>query len=110
VIILTGHGTEEDAIKCCNQHAFRFLRKPCSPLEVAQLCHEALLSYPDPVVAFFRWFTALPDPTKVVYQTASGKSVSARDLLDAVQRQSPTGREFIQQVTGVAVELVMKRL
>ena len=110
MIILTGHGTEEDAIKCCNQHAFRFLRKPESPLEILQVCQEALASYPEPVVAFFHWFAALPDPSKVVYQTASGRNVSATELIDEVQRQSPTGRELIQQVMSVAVELVIKRL
>ena len=110
VIILTGHGTEEDAIKCCNQHAFRFFRKPESPLVILEACEEALESYPDPVVAFSHWFAALPDPSKVVYQTASGMNVSATQLMDEVQRQSPTGREFIQQVTSVAVELVIKRL
>jgi len=46
----------------------------------------------------------------VVYQTASGRNVSASELNDEVQRQSPTGREFIRRVTGVAVELVMTRL
>jgi DNA-binding response OmpR family regulator len=110
VIILTGHGTEEDAIRCCNLHAFQFLRKPVSPLEIVRECETARASYPDPVVAFFHWYAALPDPNKVVYQTASGRNVSASELNDEVQRQSPTGREFIRRVTGVAVELVMTRL
>jgi CheY-like chemotaxis protein len=110
VVILTGHGTEEDAIECCNQHAFKFLRKPVSPLQVAKVCEEALDSYPDPVVAFFRWFQSVPDPSQVIYQTVSGRKVSAGELMDEVQRQSDEGREFIRQVTGVAVELVIRRL
>ena len=81
-----------------------------SPLEIVAACEEALDSYPDEVIAFWKWFAALPDPTKVVYQTASGRTVSAQQLMEEIQRQSPEGREFIRQVAAVAVELVTKRL
>ena len=110
VIILTGQGEMGDAIESCNQHAFRFLQKPMTPLAIVAACEEALDSYPDEVIAFCKWFAALPDPTKAVYQTASGRTVSAQQLMEEIQRQSPEGREFIRQVAAVAVELVTKRL
>ncbi len=104
------HGTESDAIECCNKHAYRFLQKPVSPLTIVGTCEEALDSYPDEVIAFWKWFSALPDPNKVVYQTAAGRTVSAQQLMEEIQRQSPDGRDFIRQVAGVAVELMTKRL
>ena len=110
VIILTGHGTETDAIECCNKHAYRFFQKTVPPLEIVAACEEALDSYPDEVIAFWKWYAALPDPTKVVYQTVSGRTVSAQQLMQEIQRQSPDGRDFIRQVAAVAVELVTKRL
>ena len=110
VIILTGQGEMGDAIESCNQHVFRFLQKTVTPLAIVAACEEALDSYPDEVIAFCKWFAALPDPTKVVYQTASGRTVSAQQLMEEIQRQSPEGREFIRQVAAVAVELVTKRL
>ncbi len=110
VIILTGHGDEDDAIECCNQHAFCFLRKPVSPIEIANICERALDSYPDSVVAFFSWFHSVPDPSQVVYRTASGQLISAQQLMEEVQRQSPQGREFIREVARVAAELVVRGL
>jgi DNA-binding NtrC family response regulator len=110
VIVLTGHGTESDAIECCNKHAFRFFQKIVSPFVIVTACEEALDSYPDEVIAFYQWFAALPDPTKVVYHTASGRTISAQQLMEEIQRQSPEGREFMRQVAAVAVELVTKRL
>lgn len=110
VIILTGHGDEDAAIACCNQHAFRFLRKPVSPVKVASICEEALDSYPDSVVAFFKWYQSVPDARKIMYRTASGRQISAQQLMEEVQRQSPEGREFIREVAGVAAELVARRL
>lgn len=110
VVVLTGHGTEEDAVECCNQHAFKFLRKAVSPFQVVDACAEALDSVPPPIAAFFKWYEALPDPERVVYQTASGRQVTATELRDSIEKQTPEGQEFIGQVSGVAVELIMKRL
>ena len=110
VIIITGHGTEDDAVQSLNDHAFAFMRKPVSPFAVAAKCEEAIESIPTPIFAFYQWFHALPDPNRVVFQTASGKQVSAKDLLAEIESQSEEGRAFVEHVMRVAVELISKRL
>lgn len=110
VIILTGHGTEDDAMESVNNNAFRFLRKPVSPLQIADHCEEAIKSIPGAVLAFYHWYKAVPNPDTVVFQTASGRQVSAKKLMDEIERQTSEGQEFLNQVTSVAIELISKRL
>jgi DNA-binding NtrC family response regulator len=110
VVILTGHGTEEDAIRCVNKHAFRFLQKPIPPRQVVEAAEEAIQEVPEPVRAFQSWYYSLPDHDKVVYKTASGERVTAARLFDEVQRRTRTGREFLENVMAVAVELITERL
>ncbi len=110
VIIVTGHGEEEDAIRCLNEGAFHYLRKPASVLEFPELCEEALKAVPPGVFAYYNWYRALPDPDRVLFQTASGRKVSARQILQEIQDQSQDGIDFIRGVMEVGVELIATRL
>src|SRR5438128_10501946 len=72
VIIVTGHGDEEDAINCLNEGVFKYIRKPASVLNFPEICENARNNIPAGVWAFHNWYRALPDPDRVLFQTASG--------------------------------------
>ena len=110
VVIVTGHGQEEDAIKCLNEGAFAYLRKAVSNEELLKKCELARQAVPETLLAFHRWYDALPDPDRVVYQSASFGGVSGRQLMEEIKKQTPVAREFLELVAGTAAELVMKRL
>jgi hypothetical protein len=52
----------------------------------------------------------MPDPDRVVFQTASSGTISGRQLMDEIKRQTPIAREFLEVVASTAAELVIKRL
>lgn len=110
VVIATGHGEEEDAIKCLNEGAFAYLKKTVSNQDLIEKCELARQAVPETLLAFHRWYRALPDPDRVVYQSASSGAVSGRQLMEEIAKQTPIAREFIELVAGTAAELVMKRL
>lgn len=45
VVILSGHGTQEDAIRALNLHAYRYLQKPPNIADVTAALSEALQTY-----------------------------------------------------------------
>jgi DNA-binding response OmpR family regulator len=110
VVIATGHGEEEDAIKCLNEGAFAYLKKAVSRGDLLEKCELARRAVPETLLAFHRWYNALPDPDRVVYESASSGPVSGRQLMEEVRRQTPIAREFLELVAGTAAELVMNRL
>ena len=110
VVIITGHGEEEDAIKCLNEGAFAYLKKVVSNEDLLEKCDLARQAVPETLLAFHKWYSALPDPDRVVYQTASSGTVTGRQLMEEIKKQSPIGREFLERVASTAAELVMKRL
>ena len=110
VVIATGHGEEEDAIKCLNQGAFAYLKKTVLRDDLLEKCEGARRAVPETLLAFHRWYSALPDPDRVVYQSASSGTVSGRQLMEEIKKQTPIAREFLEVVADTAAELVMKRL
>ncbi|MFZ1934021.1 MAG: response regulator [Thermoguttaceae bacterium] len=110
VVIVTGHGEEEDAIECLNEGAFHYLKKAVSNQDLIESCDLARQAVPETLLAFHHWYNALPDPDRVVYQSASSGSVSGRQLMEEIKKQTPIAREFLELVAGTAAELVMKRL
>ncbi len=110
VVIITGHGEEEDAINCLNEGAFAYLRKSVSREDLLEKCELARQAVPEILLAFHKWYSALPDPDRVVYQTASSGTVTGRQLMEEIRKQSSIGREFLERVASTAVELVVKRL
>jgi DNA-binding response OmpR family regulator len=110
VVIATGHGEEDDAIKCLNEGAFAYLKKTVSREDLIEKCELARRAVPETLLAFHQWYNALPDPDRVVYQTASSGPVSGRQLMEEIQRQTPIAREFLELVAGTAAELVIQRL
>ena len=110
VVIITGHGEEEDAINCLNEGAFAYLKKVVSNADLIEKCELARQAVPETLLAFHKWYNALPDPDGVVYQTASAQTVTGRQLMEEISKQSPIAREFLERVAGVAAELVIKRL
>jgi len=109
VVVITGHGEEQDAIACVNKGAFAYLKKVVSNSALLEKCEAARKSVPEMLLAFHKWYGALPDPDRVVFQTASGR-VTGRQLMEEIRRQSPLGREFLERVASTAVELVVNRL
>ena len=110
VVIITGHGEEEDAINCLNEGAFAYLRKVVSIDDLTEGCERARQAVPETLLAFRKWYSALPDPDRVVYRTASSQTVTGRQLMEEISKQSLIAREFLERVAGVAAELVIKRL
>jgi CheY-like chemotaxis protein len=110
VVIATGHGEEEDAIKCLNEGAFAYLKKSVFRDDLLEKCEQARLAVPEVLLAFHQWYNALPDPDRVVYQSASSGTVSGRQLMEEIKRQTPVAREFLELVADTAAELVMTRL
>jgi DNA-binding response OmpR family regulator len=110
VVIITAHGDEDDAIKCLNEGAFAYLRKSTTNEDLLDKCELARQAVPETLLAFHKWYNALPDPDRVVYQTASSQRITGRQLMDEIKKQSPVAREFLEQVASVAVELVVTRL
>jgi DNA-binding NtrC family response regulator len=110
VVIATGHGEEEDAIKCLNEGAFAYPKKTVSNQDLVEKCELARQAVPETLLAFHQWYNALPDPDRVVYQSASSGTVSGRQLMEEIKKQTPIAREFLELVAGTAVELVIKRL
>jgi DNA-binding NtrC family response regulator len=110
VVIATGHGQEEDAIDCVNEGAFAYLKKAVSRDDLVDKCERARQAIPETLLAFHQWYKALPDPDRVVYQSASSGPVSGRQLMEEIKKQTPIAREFLELVAGTAAELVMKRL
>lgn len=111
VVMLTAFADDEKAAEeCCNLHAFGFLRKPGTPTEIRDTCNKALQAIPLTASAIADWFGKLPDPDKLVYRTFSGRQITARQLRDEIERQTPIGQEFIRQVDKVAAELILTRL
>jgi DNA-binding NtrC family response regulator len=110
VVIITGHGEEPDAISCLNEGAFAYLKKVVSNEDLIEKCEQARQAVPKTLLGFHKWYSALPDPDRVVYQTASSQSVTGRQLMEEIKKQSPTGREFLELVASTAAELVVKRL
>jgi CheY-like chemotaxis protein len=110
IVILNGHGDEDDAISCLNHDAFRYLRKPVSLSTLYQYCDDARKNVPTVLWAINLWYRALPDPGKVVFNTASGRAVSADDLINEIREQTAIGKEFVCKVLGLATELIVKRM
>jgi len=110
VVIATGHGQEEDAIKCLNEGAFAYLKKTVSNADLLEKCDLARQAVPETLLAFHQWYSALPAPDRVVYQSASSGTVSGRQLMEEIKKQTPIAREFLELVAGTAAELVIKRL
>ena len=110
VVIITGHGEEEDAIKCLNEGAFAYLKKVVSNEDLLAKCELARQDVPETLLGFHTWYNALPDPDRVVYQSASSGAMTGRQLMEEIKKQSPTAREFLELVASTATELVMKRL
>jgi DNA-binding response OmpR family regulator len=110
VVVITGHGEEEDAIRCLNEGAFAYLKKSVSRQDLVDKCELARQAVPETLLGFHRWYSALPDPDRVVYQTASAGSITGRQLMEEIKKQSPIGREFLELVASTAAELVVKRL
>jgi DNA-binding response OmpR family regulator len=110
VVIATAHGDEEAAIKCLNGGAFAYLRKSVSVKDLSEKCELARRAVPETLLAFHQWYNALPDPDRVVYQSASSGAVSGRQLMEEIKRQTPIAREFLELVANTAAELVIKRL
>jgi DNA-binding response OmpR family regulator len=110
VVIITGHGEEQDAIRCLNEGAFAYLKKVVSREDLVETCERARQAVPETLLGFHKWYNALPDPDRVVYQTASSGSVTGRQLMEEIKRQSAIGREFLELVASTAAELVITRL
>jgi DNA-binding response OmpR family regulator len=110
VVIITGHGDEDDAIKCLNEGAFAYLKKTVSREDLLEKCEHARRAVPGTLLAFHKWYNALPDKDRVVYQSASSGRVTGRQLMEEIKRQSPVAREFLELVASTAAELVIKRL
>ena len=110
VVIITGHGEEQDAICCLNEGAFAYLKKSVSRQDLLEQCEEARQAVPETLLGFHKWYSALPDPDRVVYQTASSGRVTGRQLMEEIRKQSPIGREFLELVASTAAELVVERL
>ena len=110
VVIITGHGEEDDAIKCLNEGAFAYLKKAVSNEDLLEKCELARQAVPETLLAFHKWFNALPDPDRVVYRSASSGAMTGRKLMEEIRKQSPIAREFLELVAGTAAELVMERL
>ena len=110
VVIITGHGEEPDAISCLNEGAFAYLKKVVSNQDLIEKCEQARQAVPETLLGFHRWYSALPDPDRVVYQTASSGRVTGRQLMEEIRKQSAIGREFLELVASTAAELVVKRL
>jgi DNA-binding response OmpR family regulator len=110
VVIVTGHGDEDDAINCLNHGAFRYLRKPVSIGTLYENCESARANVPPVLSAIYSWYRSLPEPDKVVFNTASGRAITANALMNEVRNQTDLGQEFVQKVMSLAAELVVKRL
>jgi DNA-binding response OmpR family regulator len=110
VVIATGHGEEDDAIKCLNEGAFAYLKKTVSNEDLLDKCELARQAVPQTLLAFHQWYNALPDPDRVVYQTASSGTVSGRQLMEEIKHQTSIAREFLELVANTAAELVIHRL
>lgn len=109
VVVITGHGEEQDAIACVNKGAFAYLKKVVSNRDLLAKCEAAREAVPETLLAFHKWYAALPDPDRVMYHTASG-SVTGRQLMEEICKQSSLGREFLARVASTAAELVVTRL
>jgi DNA-binding NtrC family response regulator len=109
VVIATGHGQEEDAIKCLNKGAFAYLKKTVLRNDLLEKCEGARRAVPETLLAFHQWYNAMPDPDRVVYQTTSSGAVSGRQLMEEIKRQTPIAREFLELVASTAAELVVQR-
>ena len=110
VVIVTGHGEEEDAIKCLNEGAIAYLKKTVSNKDLLEKCELARRAVPETLLAFHQWYHALPDPDRVVYQSVSSGAVSGRQLMEEIKGQTPIAREFLELVANTATELVIHRL
>jgi DNA-binding NtrC family response regulator len=110
VVVVTGHGEEEDVIKCLNTGAYRYLKKPVGIDDLLNACEGALNDVPTVLWTLNSWYRALPDKDKMIFRTASGRRLSARELMKEITEQTELGREIVEQVLTVAVELIRTRL
>jgi DNA-binding response OmpR family regulator len=110
VVIVTGHGDEDDAINCLNRDAFRYLRKPVPLSTLAEYCEDARANVPNVLWAINSWCRSAPDPNKVILSTASGRAITPNVLLDELENQTELAQDFVHQVMGLATELILKRL
>ena len=110
VVIITGHGEEQDAIRCLNEGAFAYLKKAVSNDALIEKCELARQGVPETLMAFRKWYGALPDPDRVIYKTSSHQNMTGRQLMDEIRKQSPTAREFLELVASTAAELIVERL
>jgi DNA-binding NtrC family response regulator len=110
VVVVTGHGDEDVVIQCLNTGACRYLKKPVGVVQLLDACSAALEDVPIVLWTLNSWYRALPDKDRTIFQTASGRQLSARELMREVSQQSELGREIVQQILTVAIELIRKRL
>ena len=104
VIIATGHGDEQDAIACLNDGAFAYLKKIVLADDLLEKCEQARQAVPQLLLAFHKWYAAMPDPQRVIFQSASHGPITGKQLMDEITRQSEVGREFLDLVAGMAAE------
>jgi DNA-binding response OmpR family regulator len=109
-VIITAHGDEDAAIHCLNEGAVGYLKKVVPNQDLIAKCEQARQAVPETLLGFHKWYSALPDPDRVVYQSASSGSITGRQLMEEIRRQSSIGREFLELVASTAAELIVKRL
>jgi DNA-binding NtrC family response regulator len=108
VIILTGHGTVENAVKAMRDGAFDFLTKPVDLDRLSLLCKRALASR-----ELYLQHRALQEEIdkQKQFSVMIGKSAAMRKVMDVIQQVAPTKASvLITGESGVGKELVAEAL
>jgi DNA-binding NtrC family response regulator len=108
VIILTGHGTVENAVKAMRDGAFDFLTKPVDLDRLSLLCKRALASR-----ELYLQHRALQEEIdkQKQFSVMIGKSTAMRKVMDVIQQVAPTKASvLITGESGVGKELVAEAL
>jgi DNA-binding NtrC family response regulator len=103
--------TIADLVKFLNEHAFAYMGKPVSFIELGKVIQRAVKSIEARVdSALEDWILKHPKQMreKPYLMTASGESLKLDDILIEVRKQTPKGKQFEKQLLNLTIDLLMR--
>ncbi|MDM8536882.1 response regulator [Desulfobacterales bacterium HSG17] len=106
IIIISGHGDNDDMIDAINQHVYKYLAKPADLDEILQAAIDALEKR-DPLLRSLEEM-AEEDPDKPLLLIGKEK-YSPRRMYDEVRTMTPLGKKFHEDFMKSLTELKMPK-
>jgi len=113
VIIITGFGDEDSAIKAHHYHAFDYLKKPVGIDDLSSKVEEAIQRKDGVIAAIEDWVETHPDESSqpieaTLSETQESHSWSAKEILEEIKRNTDRGRQEYHNLIQLTIDLLTR--